>query len=108
MNSRQPRAELRTARCMLALERYRQAHAKWPASLRELVPEFIEAVPVDPYDGQPLRYHRRVDGVVIYSIGPDKFDNGGAVRNQPGKPATDIGFQLWDPARRRQPPAKGH
>ena len=38
-------------------------------------------------------------------IGPDGEDNGGKMdRQHPVTPGTDIGFRLWDVAKRRQPP----
>jgi len=59
----------------------------------------------DPYDGQPLRWLRLDDGVEVYSIGPDGEDNGGKMdRQHPLTPGTDLGFRLWDVAKRRQPP----
>jgi hypothetical protein len=57
---------------------YRQEQGRYPASLQELVPAYLPEVPLDVYDGQPLRYQRRGDGFVLYSIGPDGQDNGGA------------------------------
>jgi len=104
-------ALLRCAIVALAVERYRIAHGHWPDSLLSLVPEFLAKVPLDPYDAKPLHYGRLADGVVIYSIGPDETDNGGKIdRKYPRQEkGTDIGFQLWDVNRRRQPwhpPAK--
>jgi ABC-type transport system involved in multi-copper enzyme maturation permease subunit len=98
-------ARLRAAIVALAIERYRRQHGRWPDSLAELVPDKLAAIPADPYDGQPLRYRRNSDGVIIYSVGPDKVDDGGKLdRNKPGSTGRDIGIQLWDPAKRRQPP----
>jgi hypothetical protein len=103
-------AYLRCAIVAVAVERYRLAHGTWPDSLTSLVPEFLSKVPLDPYDAKPLRYRRLEDGVVIYSIGPDEEDNGGKLdREHPIKSGTDLGFQLWDVNKRRQPwrpPAK--
>jgi hypothetical protein len=44
------------------------------------------------------------NGVVIYSIGPDRQDNGGTLDNNPHKVGTDVGFRLWSVPQRRQPP----
>jgi len=68
---------------------------------------YLRGTPTDPYDGQPLRWRRFDDGLVVYSIGPDGEDNGGKLdrQNPPVTPGTDIGFRLWDAAKRRQPPA---
>jgi hypothetical protein len=95
-------------RCMVAAvaaERYRLAHGTWPPSLAALVPTFVPQVPADLFDGQPLRYRRLADGVVIYSVGPDGTDYGGQfVRDFPLPTGIDIGVRLWEPDRRRQPP----
>jgi hypothetical protein len=95
-------------RCLiviLALERYRQAHGDWPASLEKLVPKLLSAVPLDPYDGEPLRYRRLDDGVIVYSVGSDREDNGGTLdRQNPTRRGADLGYRLWDVKHRRQPP----
>jgi hypothetical protein len=62
-------------------------------------------VPVDPYDGQPLRYKLKQDGVVIYSVGHDGVDNGGNInRDRNLDVGVDQGFSLWNVGARRQPP----
>jgi hypothetical protein len=98
-------AEMHAAIVALAVERYRLKHERWPRMLADLCPEYLAAIPVDPYNGETLHYRRWAEGVVIYSVGPDKTDNGGNIQRQksPNEPGTDIGFQLWDPDKRRQP-----
>lgn len=101
---------LAMARCSavgMACERHRLLHRAWPSSLEVLVEgRLLDAVPLDPIDGQPLRYRKTKDGVVIYSIGFDKTDNhGNIVREGPQyAPGIDLGFRLWDVKSRRQPP----
>jgi hypothetical protein len=100
-------AELRSSVAGLAAERYRLKYGRWPETLDALVPEFLPAVPADPYDGRPLRYRRLPEGAVVYSVGPDKQDDGGRLRepkDEPRKPGTDLGFRLWDVELRGQPP----
>jgi hypothetical protein len=98
-------ARLRPAIAAVAAERYRRAHGGWPESLEALAPAYLGAVPADPYDGQPLRYRRLGDGVVIYSVGPDGADNGGHLdRKDPLAEGNDLGIRLWDVRSRRQPP----
>jgi hypothetical protein len=98
------------AGCMVAAaaaERHRLRHGTWPDSLAALVPEFLPAVPADPFDGRPRRYRRLADGVVIYAVGPGGADDGGVLSDfvtPPTAAGTDVGVRLWDPARRRQPP----
>jgi Bacterial type II secretion system protein G. len=68
---------LRTSIAAIAVERFRLAHGRLPENLNELVPQFLSAMPLDPFDGQPLRYHRLAKGYVIYSVGQDGHDDGG-------------------------------
>ena len=53
---------------------------------------------------EPLRLARRSDGIVVYSVGEDGTDEGGAIASDGAAKATDIGVRLWDVAQRRQPP----
>lgn len=74
---------LRCAETALAIERYRLKYDSLPESLEDLVPEFMEAVPLEPFDGEPLRYIRHADGgYTVYCIGDDWVDNGGLSREQ--------------------------
>ncbi|MCI0536331.1 MAG: hypothetical protein L0Z50_14010 [Verrucomicrobiales bacterium] len=70
-------AHLDLARTALAIERFRHAKSVLPGGLDELTPQFLEAVPRDPFDGAPLRYHRLAKGYLIYSIDSDGRDDGG-------------------------------
>jgi len=91
----------------VAAERHRLRHGTWPALLAEIVPEFLPALPADPFDGQPLRYKRLPEGIVIYSVGPDGVDDGGQVTAIPGQhPMNDVGVRMWDVKRRRQAPVR--
>jgi len=66
----------------LALERYRLAHGVYPEALDALVPDYLEALPVDRINGEPLHYRLGTDGPVVYSVGSDGDDDGG---REPGK-----------------------
>jgi hypothetical protein len=81
-NAAQCAGRLRVTQAALAVERYRLANKNaLPASLGELAPQFIDSVPSDPFDGQPLRYTKASPkGYVIYSIGKDRKDDGGTPR----------------------------
>lgn len=68
-------AELRATIVVCALRSYIAAHGKPPEQLSELVPEFLSAVPTDPFDGKPLRYRREGDVWVVWSVGSDRIDN---------------------------------
>jgi hypothetical protein len=67
-----------TARLGLALCAYRARHGRIPGTLDDLVPDFIPVVPRDPFDGKAMKFKRTGHGAVVYSIGPDMTDNGGA------------------------------
>jgi hypothetical protein len=102
------RAELRLAITGLACERFYLNSQRWPASLEELATakssggvSFLNEIPIDPFDGQPLRLKPFDGGIAIYSVGPDGKDNQGHFdRADPLKADCDLVFRLWDPARR--------
>jgi hypothetical protein len=105
------RAELRCAAAAVAAERFRLHHGRWPDSLAELVPAFLQRIPTDPYARAPLRFQKTEQGLVIYALGPDLQDDGGKIF--PKKMSWgglvkgfDLGFRLWDVKNRRQPSSK--
>jgi hypothetical protein len=62
----------------IALKRFQLQRGNYPERLSELTPEFLASVPLDPVDGQPLRYRRNADGTyLLYSIGENGVDDGG-------------------------------
>ena len=91
----------------LGAERFRLQKNRWPKSLEEIVQAgCLKKVPTDQFDGNPLRFRRTKDGLVIYSIGPEGNYDGKALddlRNI-NEAVVRVEFRLWDPARRRQPP----
>jgi hypothetical protein len=77
----------------LAMCRYRAAHNRFPDKLEELTPEFLAAVPRDPFDGKPIRLRQTDGSLVVYSIGPDMTDNGGTPLDSTTKTG-DVTFTL--------------
>lgn len=71
------RARLDSARAALAALRYRAKYGKLPASLDALVPDFLVAVPVDPFSAQRLLLRIEGDGFVVYAVGDNGADDGG-------------------------------
>jgi hypothetical protein len=99
------KAQLRCAALAVSIEQFHRQHKRWPKSLAELPANLPGSLVVDPFDGQPLRYMQRADGITIYSIGPDRKDDGGIIHERPpanNQPA-DYGFRLYNPDQRRQP-----
>ena len=88
---RQRLAKLEAARRVtitaLALERHRLRHGRYPETLAALVPAFLEMVPVDFEDAQPLRYRREANGEFrLWSVGENGTDEDG--NNEFPTPAT--------------------
>jgi hypothetical protein len=89
-------AEVVAAATALAAERYRVEKGRWPSSLGELVPSYVNTLPADPFTGDPLKISRNDRGwLVIYSVGDDNTDDGGRVKHVPGvAEPSDWGFVL--------------
>jgi hypothetical protein len=88
----------------IACERYRLAHNNWPNDLNVVVKEkYLSPMPLDPVDGEPLRFTAKADGIVVYSVGRNGKDDGGAISRHGGV-GDDQGFRLWDERFRGGPP----
>jgi hypothetical protein len=85
------------ARVACALERYRLAHGEYPETLDALAPQFIETLPHDIINGQPLHYRREANGqFVLYSVGWNETDDGGQiVLNKHGSVDREKGDWVW-------------
>jgi hypothetical protein len=63
----------------IAIRRYELAHRRLPPTLNELVPRFLVKLPIDPFDGESLRYRAASESeFVLYSIGANGVDDGGS------------------------------
>lgn len=65
-------------RMALAIERFRQEQGRLPTKLEELTPKYASSLPIDPFDGAPLRYRADANGYLVYSVGGNGVDDGGA------------------------------
>jgi hypothetical protein len=95
------------ARVAIALERFRLAHGEFPGSLDALVPQFLEKIPHDIINGEPLHYRRTDDPpsqssgaasgqFVLYSVGWNETDDGGVVVFGKGEtPGVDTSKGDW-------------
>ena len=79
------RATVRCLRVLNAIQQKADPDGKEPPKLSDLglPPE----VTTDPFDGQPLRVKRLPQGWLIYSVGPNRIDDGGVLDNK-----TDVGL----------------
>jgi hypothetical protein len=80
-----------------ALERRRLSTGQYPDRLDALTPGFLERVPLDPVNGEPLKYRRTDDSrFVLWSVGLNLKDDGGTFATQKqGKPAPDLKEGDW-------------
>jgi hypothetical protein len=84
----------RLAITVAGLERHRLATGRYPKALSDLVPKWVPSVPLDPMDGQPLRYRLNADGTfTVYGIGPNHADDNGVFESQQGQ---DLDW-VWPP-----------
>ncbi len=86
-------ARRRLAATALAVRLYEQDHGVRPAELGNLVPDYLPAVPLDPFDPHPapLRYSPDHQPPVVYSVGQNGRDDGG----DSGSPNTVAGDEVF-------------
>lgn len=102
----------RALRAAIAAERFRLANNRWPEILNDLVPKYLEAVPIDPIDGKPIRYAIIPEGIKTWTICDDdkNEDNGGDVKrleprtgNSSKDRPKDYGWVILNPDMRNRP-----
>ena len=80
--------EARTKACLgaaeigLANRIYRQKHGKFVSSLRQLTPEIMPALPLDPFTGKNYIYRKKDKGFIVYSVADNLKDDGGFSQNE--------------------------
>lgn len=77
----------RLARLACRLEEYRIAQGQYPEKLEEL-PDLPAHLNQEVLSEEPLRYRRKGDGYLLYSVGWNQKDDGGVV-------ATDVKEGDW-------------
>lgn len=91
----------------LAIESYRREHGAWPADLAALVPSHLPRVPLDPFDGMPMRYKAPSTPdarPLLYSVGADGIDAGGLLTTTKGDRSAVSRFPTPVPATGDQAP----
>ena len=68
-------------------------HKKWPESLNQLVPKYLDSVPNDRFTGKPMLFVKRGTNCRVYSVGPDLKDGSGTDL-EPTDGDYDIGIEL--------------
>jgi hypothetical protein len=74
---------LELTRLAVLLAAYRAEHDAFPEELADLVPGYLKDVPPDRFRDEPPVYKREADGYLLYSVGPNRQDDGGAEEHQP-------------------------
>jgi hypothetical protein len=87
-------ANIRLAATAFAVERFRLAKGRLPDALSELAPQFLDAIPSDPFDGEPLRYRPLARGYIIYSVDADGHDDGGREPPEVRKSADTTSYDI--------------
>lgn len=67
--------QVQTTATLLAMKAYQSKNGRLPAELKELVPQFLPALPMDDFDGKNLRY--APEKKLLYSVSTNGKDDGG-------------------------------
>ncbi|MDP7249350.1 MAG: hypothetical protein QGF00_07105 [Planctomycetota bacterium] len=68
---------LKLAQTAVGLEAFALKKGEWPKGLDSLIPDFIDAVPQDVFNGEIVRYKKQEKGFSLYSVGANhSFDMG--------------------------------
>jgi hypothetical protein len=67
----------RNLRLAFILAAYHAEHRRYPETLAELAPKYIDKIPDDLFSGKPLIYRLEDDGYLLYSVGVNGIDDGG-------------------------------
>lgn len=72
-------AALKSTILMLYVEKYRCKNGHVPDSLADITEQIDPVTMIDPYTGNSMFYKKDEQSYTIYSTGPDKTDNAGAI-----------------------------
>lgn len=81
---------------VLAAQQFQRVHGAFPEKLEQLVPDYLEQLPIDPMDvaGGVMNYRREPDGTaLVYSVGSNGVDDHGII-TATGSDLLDIGYQI--------------
>lgn len=110
-NAAESLTRARASVAALAVARYQRSHGgALPATLADLVPEYLPGPLTDPYTGGELMYRRQGAGYKVYGAGANRKDDGGTweltsdlVTTRRGAPK-DIGVSVMVPSSTLPPP----
>lgn len=61
----------------LAVRCYQSEQGRAPVDMEQLVPKYLQRVPIDPFSDKPVIYRPQGTNWVLYSVGEDRVDDGG-------------------------------
>ena len=82
---------VRATQVLLACKSFQIRTGRLPSTLQELVPDGLPAIPLDDFDGKPLRYS--ASDKLIYSVAEDLMDSKGTNFNAARK-RLDLPFKI--------------
>ena len=88
------KVDVSATQILFALKCYKLEYGDLPETLDKLVPEYINEIPIDDFDGKHLRYSK--EKKIIYSVGPDMEDSGGKRQRKPVTDPSETVFWLHD------------
>jgi len=72
--------QVAVTRVLLAMKAFKLEKGRLPATLDELVLAYLDAVPLDDFNGKPLRYN--LAKKIVYTVGKDLKDDGGMTKKE--------------------------
>ena len=78
--SRTEYRSLATEQCIytaIAIERYRLKSGRLPQALTDLVPAYLQNLPLDLFSEKPVLYQKTDSGFKVYTVGINQVDDGG-------------------------------
>jgi tetratricopeptide (TPR) repeat protein len=78
---------------VLALAAYRSDHRSYPKRLADLAPDYLATIPKDIFLDGDLHYSQKGEGYDLYSVGPNKKDDGGRGRDDT-PPGDDVAIRM--------------
>jgi hypothetical protein len=90
-------ATIHATECLVVIRRWQSGHrGGLPANMASaLANSPLKAVPIDPYDGRPMRFILLDGQPVVYSVGRDGKDDGGRIdSDRDQRPAGDLIYRM--------------
>lgn len=88
--------------CLFAIRRYLADKNALPIQLQSLVPDYLDAVPRDPFSGDAVFYEK--ESGVLYSVGVNLIPEGGRRTKVPldddREPTVELGIAIAQPVKR--------